>query len=379
MKSAPEVLIDLVSIPSVSWMSNRPVVEYALQYLDKSDWRTNLHSYHDGTGTEKVNLVAATKHNVSEIAELTLVCHTDTVPFDPAWNEAVHPASRDDRVYGRGACDVKGFFACVLEAVSRLDVTRLSRPLALVLTADEEVGCMGAKYLARNHAIKSRYMIIGEPTGLVPVRAGKGYALGEIVVHGKEAHSAFPERGRSAIRDSARVLEWLDNVSRQLASRTNFDFDPPFTTLNAGFIWGGAAKNIVPGECRITVEWRPIPGQDVAWTAMLIKEELEHLSREFPGFYAELEVTRLDPPFNPSETNELASLLESLTNRSSGTVPFGTEAAHLASLTSETVVFGPGDMTVAHKTGEFVPIEELRDCVTYLTAAIDQLCGKAAN
>ena len=103
MKSAPELLIDLVSIPSVSWMSNRPVVEYALQYLDKSDWRTNLHSYHDGTGTEKVNLVAATKHNVSEIAELTLVCHTDTVPFDPAWNEAVYPASRDDRVYGRGA------------------------------------------------------------------------------------------------------------------------------------------------------------------------------------------------------------------------------------------------------------------------------------
>src|SRR5205823_8717239 len=99
----------------------------------------------------------------------------------------------------------KGFLACILETVSRLDAARLSRPLALVLTADEEVGCVGAKYLARNYAIKSRYMIIGEPTGLAPVRAGKGYALGEIVVHGREAHSAFPDQGRSAIRDAARV------------------------------------------------------------------------------------------------------------------------------------------------------------------------------
>jgi acetylornithine deacetylase len=379
MKSAAEILIDLVSIPSVSSMSNRPVIEYALQYLDESDWLTNMHSYHDLTGTEKLNLVATTKHNFSEIAELTLVCHTDTVPFDPAWNEAVHPVLRDARVYGRGSCDVKGFLACVLDAVGQVDATRLSRPLALVLTADEEVGCLGAKYLAGKDAIKSRYMVIGEPTGLTPVRAGKGYALGEIVVHGKEAHSAFPERGRSAIRDAARVLERLDNVARQLAARTSSDFDPPFTTLNAGLIQGGTAKNIVPGECRITVEWRPTPGQDAGWAGMIIKEELEHLSREFPGFSAEFQVTRLDPAFKPSETNHLASVFESLTNRRSTTVAFGTEAAHLASLTSEALVFGPGDMTVAHKTGEFVPIEELRGCVTYLTAAIQQLCGLAVN
>jgi acetylornithine deacetylase len=379
MKSAAEILVNLVSIPSVSSMRNRPVIEYALRYLDESDWLAKMHCYHDGTGTEKLNLVAMTKHNFSEVAELTLVCHTDTVPFDPAWNEAVHPVVRDGRVYGRGSCDVKGFLACALEALSQVDVTRLSRPLALVLTADEEVGCVGAKYLAGNGAIKSRYLIIGEPTGLTPVRAGKGYAVGEIVVHGKEAHSAFPERGRSAIRDAARVLERLDNVARQLAARPNSDFDPPFTTLNAGLIQGGTAKNIVPGECRITVEWRPTPGQDAAWAGLIIKEELEHLTRESPGFCADFQVTRLDPAFNPSETNHLASLFESLTNRPCTTAAFGTEAAHLASITSETLVFGPGDMTVAHKTGEFVPLEELRACVTDLTAAIQQLCGRAVN
>jgi acetylornithine deacetylase len=379
MKSAPEILLDLVSTPSVSSMSNRDVIEYVLAYLDGRLWRTDLHSYRDEKGTEKVNLIAQTKRDLPDVAELALVCHTDTVPFNAAWNEAVHPACRDGRVYGRGSCDVKGFLACVLEAVSQVDVSRLSRPLALVLTADEEVGCIGAKYLARQNAFKSRYIIIGEPTGLTPIRAGKGYAVGEIIVRGKEAHSAFPERGRSAIRDAARVLDRLESVARQLTSHTNSDFDPPFTTLNAGLIQGGTAKNIVPGECRITVEWRPIPGQDPAWTATLIGEELERLGREFPGFDAELNVTRLDPAFSPTQATDLASLLESLSQRSAATVPFGTEAAHLASLASEAIVFGPGDMTVAHKSGEFVPVEELRRCVTYLVAAIEQLCGRRSN
>jgi acetylornithine deacetylase len=213
MKSAPEILLDLVSIPSVSSMSNRPVIDYALQYLNGNDWRTDLHCYRDEKGTEKVNLIAQTKSKLPDVAELVLVCHTDTVPFDTAWNEAVHPVRRDGRVYGRGSCDVKGFLACALEAVSRVDVTPLPRPLALVLTADEEVGCIGAKYLASKNAFKSRYMVVGEPTGLAPVQAGKGYALGEIMVRGSEAHSAFPQRGRSAIRDAARVLERLDNVA----------------------------------------------------------------------------------------------------------------------------------------------------------------------
>jgi acetylornithine deacetylase len=374
MKSAAEILVDLVSIPSVSSMSNRPLIEYALPYFDSNGWLTNLHCYDDASGTGKLNLVATTQHNGSDAAELTLLCHTDTVPFDPFWDEATHPVVRDGRVYGRGSCDVKGFLACVLEVVSRLDVAHLSRPLAVVLTADEEIGCVGAKYLAGKHALKSRYLIVGEPTGLAPVCAGKGYALGEIVVHGREAHSAFPDRGRSAIRDAARVLERLDDVAQQLASHTNSDFDPPFTTLNAGLIQGGAAKNIIPGECRITVEWRPIPGQDAGWTAAIVKEQLEHLCREVPGFSAEFKTTRLDPAFSASETHHLASLLESLTNRSSKTVAFGTEAAHLTSVASETVVFGPGDMTVAHRTGEFVTVEELRDCVTYLSAVIESLC-----
>ena len=193
-------------------------------------------------------------------------------------------------------------------------------------------------------------------------------------MRGREAHSAFPAKGRSAIYDSARVIAGLERIAKKLAARKNHSFDPPFTTLNVGLIQGGSAKNIVPGECRITVEWRPIPGQDPQWAAELIREDLVRLARKYPGLDARLDVKRLDPPFDPSAIQHLAKLLESLTRRRSTTVSFGTEAAHLTALTSEAVVFGPGNMTVAHKTGEFVSTTELSECAALLRAVIEKLC-----
>ena len=388
LKNAIDYLLDLVAIPSVSSMSNRPVIEYAIGRLDPHAWNTRLFSYRDPTGIEKLNLVAISKgqgtttmlpnrdrEGVGAVSELLLICHTDTVPFDSAWPEAVNPKVRNAKLYGRGSCDVKGFLACVLAAASKLEVRSLAKPLAILLTADEEIGCVGAKYIAGKQVIRSRYAIVGEPTGLRPVRAGKGYALAEIVVRGKEAHSAFPGRGRSAIYDAARVVSRLEQVAKRLAARKNGDFDPPYTTLNVGLIRGGTAKNIVAGECRITVEWRPVPGDDPKRAAKLIREELARLSLRYPGFHAELNVQRMDPSFDPSPTDSLSKLVQSLTRRKPATVAFGTEAAHLRSLTSETIVFGPGNMETAHKTGEFVPITELNKCTAILTSVIENLCG----
>jgi len=379
MTQEVEILRDLVAIPSVSWMTNQPVIDYALKRLDRDAWKIRLYPYRDPAGRSKNNLVAVSKSQCRSETELALVCHTDTVPFDPAWKEAINPKVRSGKLYGRGACDVKGFLACVLASISRLDIGRLSKPLALVLTADEEVGCVGAKYLARRKAIRARYAIIGEPTGLAPVRAGKGYALAEIVVRGKEAHSAFPMEGRSAISDAARVVAGLERIAKKLAARKSRSFDPPFTTLNVGLIQGGSAKNIVPGECRITVEWRPIPGQYPRWAAELIREELTRLARTHRGLDARLEVQRLDPPFDPAASGELAALLERLTHRQSATVSFGTEAAHFKAVTSEAVVFGPGNMTVAHKTGEFVPTSELAECSAHLGTVIEKLCANKSQ
>jgi len=376
VRTAAEILLDLVAIPSVSSMTNQPVIDYVLPYLDPNHWKVELHSYRDPSGNPKTNLVAITQSATGSAAEaeLAFVCHTDTVPFEADWQAAVHPVIQDGRLYGRGSCDVKGFLACVLETLSHLDLTRLKKPLALVLTADEEVGCVGAKHLAAKSAVHSRFMIIGEPTGLRPIRAGKGYALAEIVVKGKEAHSAFPARGHSAIVDAARVVLQLETVAAKLAEFNDPAFDPPFTTLNVGLIHGGTAKNIVPGECRITVEWRPIPGQSPALAPELIEHHLSQLAKSTPGFEARLDVKRIDQPFEPAATGELAALVESVSGRPSATVSFGTEAAHFRKATSETIVFGPGDMTVAHKSGEFVPVAELNECVAQLRSVVSRLC-----
>ncbi len=374
MKTAAEILLDLVAIPSVSSMSNQPVIDYVLPYLDPSQWTVELYPQHDLSGTPKVNLVAISKSMTGGTPELALVCHTDTVPFEPDWQAGIHPEIQGGRLYGRGSCDVKGFLACVLETLSRLDLSPVHKPLALVLTADEEVGCVGAKYLASKAAIHSQFMIIGEPTGLRPVRAGKGYALAEITVQGVEAHSAFPERAHSAIVDAARIILRLEQVAATLSRFQDPAFDPPYTTLNAGLIQGGTAKNIVPGECRITVEWRPIPGQNPRFAADLIEGHLLELTETSQGFDAHLNVKRMDPPFDASPTSEFAGLLESISGRPSTTVSFGSEAAHFRQATSEAIVFGPGDMTVAHKTGEFVPIAELSECAAHLRTIIEKLC-----
>jgi acetylornithine deacetylase len=374
MKTVTELLLDLVAIPSVSAISNRPAIEYAAKLLHPDLWNIAVHRYRDGAGVEKENLVATTCDAAGSMAELTFVCHTDTVPYDANWDEAIHPVIRDGRLFGRGSCDVKGFLACVLAAFSQVDLRSLSRPLAMVLTADEEVGCIGAKHLVGDNAIRSRYAVIGEPTSMQPVVAGKGYALAEIVVRGREAHSAFPTQGRSAIYDAAHIVRGIERLAQEISVQQNFGFDPPFTTLNVGLIQGGTAKNIIPGECRVTVEWRPIPGQDPAWVGNLIRDELVKCAQERPGLDAELKVLRLDPPFEPSTTRELAAIVESLTDRTSTTVAFGTEAAHFSPVIDEIIVFGPGDMTTAHKTGEHVPIDELDRCVEILRALIERLC-----
>lgn len=356
-----EILLDLVAIPSVSPMSNLPVIEYAEKHL--GGWKLTRYPYRDAAGVEKVNLVAVTKPGRVELA---MVCHTDTVPYDPAWAEAVRPVVRGGKLYGRGSCDVKGFLACVLAALQKADVKALTKPVAVVLTADEEIGCVGAKFLARKKALRAKRMVIGEPTGLRPVCAGKGYALAEIVVKGKEGHSAFPDKGRSAIMDAGRVLLALDKVAKKLRTKRNRDFDPRYTTLNVGLIQGGTAKNIIAGECRMTVEWRPVPGQPGEWAAGLIRDALKKLK----GVDARFDVKRLDPAFEPSATRELARMVEQLAGTEAATVSFGTEAAHLGQWSSEVIVFGAGDMGVAHQSGEFVPIKELKRCVGCLVELI---------
>ncbi len=374
-----QTLSDLVGINSVSARSNIEIADYLAARCDELGLPVKRFPYIDEQGVEKQNLIALAGADFSAdtSVELALVGHTDTVPFDLNWKEALTLTERDGKLFGRGSCDTKAFIAATLTAVESIELKALRKPIALIFTADEEVGLMGAKRLADARPLTARFSIVGEPTSLQPMRAGKGYSLGEIIVRGREAHSAYPAFGASAIFRASHLLTRIEALGRKLEAERHDAFDPPFTTLNVGVIHGGTAKNVIPGECRLTLEWRPIPGQRSETLLELLRDAVEQERNEDPEFDCEIVPTRADVGFETAADSQIVGLLEHLTSKKSGTVAFGTEASQLKQLGADAVVLGPGDIREAHRTGEFVPIDQLEACVLILKSAIEQLCGNS--
>lgn len=363
----------LVGIDSTSSKSNAPMVEALESRLAEIGFTCRRHAYRDAAGLEKINLLAQRGEGTPE---LVLVGHTDCVPFDPSWTEALALTEKDGKLFGRGACDTKGFIACALEAARKTSTLSLRKPLGLIFTADEEVGCVGAKALVDAERGRARHAIVGEPTSLTPVRANKGYCLAEVEVLGREGHSAYPESGASAIFGAGRFLHALEAWAEgPLRLEGDDAFSPPYTSVNVGVISGGKAKNILPGACRFTVEWRPIPGQPVEKVSARLEEIAQAVSRETAGLSVRVEVPRADRGFDTPADAEVVAFLARESGRAAETVAFGTEAPQLTALGARAVVFGPGDIRVAHQTGEYVPRAELTRCAEILESAIRFFCA----
>jgi acetylornithine deacetylase len=370
-----ETLKALVAIDSVSQRSNAEIISYLAARCEAAGFKVARLPYVDDAGTEKINLVARSSPDETDSPiELALVGHTDTVPYHPSWIEALRLTEKDGKLLGRGACDTKAFISAALTAVENIDLAALRKPLALVFTADEEVGCIGAKRLAQAKPFSARYAIVGEPTSLQPMAAGKGYCLAEITVRGREAHSAYPKIGASAIFRAARLIARIEQIAEALKEDQRAGFDPPYTTINVGLIEGGTAKNVIAGECRFTLEWRTIPGQESDYALNFVRQAVADLHQQDADFVCEIETARADESFETRSNSPLVQFLEEASGAESGAVAFGTEAPSLINLGAEAVVFGPGDIRVAHRTGEFVPVDQLNRCVEILTQAIHRFC-----
>src|SRR5437588_1368895 len=381
-----QTLADLVAIDSISSRSNAEIISYLATRCEKLGFETKTLSHIETNGIEKINLVAFASAQESKAPsplssagalqiELALVGHTDTVPYDPNWTDALALTETDGKLFGRGACDTKAFIAAALTAIGSVDLARLKKPLALVFTSDEEIGCLGAKRLADAKPFTARHAIVGEPTSLQPMRAGKGYCLAEFTVRGREAHSAYPQLGASAIFRTARLIERIEAIAEALKSDRRDGFDPPYTTLNVGLINGGSARNVIAGECRFTLEWRTIPGQSSDLVLSKVRTAVADLRTAEPDSVCEIDAGRADDSFETCSESELVKFLEACSAQSSGTVAFGTEAPSMIALGAEAVVFGPGDIRVAHRTGEFVPVEQLNRCVSILKDAVVRFCS----
>jgi len=250
-------------------------------------------------------------------------------------------------------------------------------PLWLLFTADEEAGCQGAKLLMLEGKVRPKVAIIGEPTRLVPIRAHKGYCAVDVTVSGVEGHSAFPELGASAIHAAGRLLTEIERIQGKLAEeQTDAAFAPPHTTFNVGVIRGGKARNILAGECFFTLEWRPLPGQEPGRALELFEEAAARLQNRSGGrLRIEHTPLRVDKAAVTPADAEIVRFLEGESGNPASTVPFGAELPELIDMGAEACVFGPGDIRVAHRTGEHVEVADLERAATIHARAIARFCG----
>ena len=381
--SAAEILCELVAIPTPSSVSNMPLVSWVEEFLVERGWRVELLAYDDESGVSKANLIAwPGQAERSDKFDLAFVCHTDTVPYAADWVGALVLGEREGQLHGCGSCDVKGSLACFLAAISACETSAIHSKVALILTADEEIGCKGTERLLAATSVRIGSAIISEPTSLRAGIAGKGYGLARITVEGKEAHSAFPQQGVSAISVAARMIVQIEDAFALRSSEAPLDglFDPPRTTLNIGTIEGGTAKNIVPGKCTFLVEWRAIPGENPTEMLRLLRDALVEAHREEPRVVVRLESLRAERGFSPAPTGRLqARLAEVLVNEPVG-ISFGSEASRMARIADEVIVIGPGDMRSAHSDRECVPVAELELWTSVLKGLlIDTSAGRSSG
>jgi acetylornithine deacetylase len=326
----------------------------------------------------KANLLATLGDRSRSRTGLVLAGHTDTVPFDPErWTiDPFAGLEKDNRIYGLGSCDMKGFFALAITAALRFDPKSFRRPLTIVATADEESSMAGARQLVDAGLCPGRFAVIGEPTGLRPARMHKGVMMEGIRIVGQAGHSSDPSLGANAIEGMHAALSELLVWRRELQERhRNPLFKVAVPTLNFGSIHGGDNPNRICPHCEMQIDIRPLPGMSLSELRDAMTERLANALSSFPRL--KLETYPLFeglPPFETREDSSIVTACRELTGAEAGTVAFGTEAPFFTQLGMETVVLGPGDIEQAHQADEFLELSRIEPMIKILEGLIHRFC-----
>ena len=382
LPSARTILERLVGFPTVSRDTNLPLVDYVEGLLQENGIRTGRVMSSCGT---KAHLWATTGPETE--GGIVLSGHTDVVPVD-GQNWSSDPftlTERDGKLFGRGACDMKGFDALAISAMLKASRQTLKRPLQLALSFDEEVGCMAVIDLVETmgHALpRASAAIIGEPTMMKVVTGHKGGAAYSVYVKGFEVHSSLLPEGVSAIMEAARLIEWANGENRTIQARTPTAlaeaFHPPFTTLHVGMISGGTAHNITAKDCRFVIEMRVVPGEDVEeWARRFEAEAARHdaeLKARHPDAGVEITRSFTVPALQPEEDGAAERLVRQLTgDNGTHVVSYGTEAGQFQIRGWSAVVCGPGDIAQAHQPDEFLTVAQFEAGERFLDGVIASL------
>ncbi len=376
----------LVALDTTSRNSNLRLIELARDLL--ADLGIDSRLVFDAAGA-KANLYATL--GPADRPGLALSGHSDVVPVDGQdWSsDPWRLEERDGRLYGRGTADMKSFLAVVLAALPQVVARGLREPLHIVITYDEEVGCLGVRRLIeafREMPVRPRACIIGEPTQMTVVTAHKGKKSMRCRVRGLECHSSLAPRGVNAVEHAAEVIAHLRRMARRIAAEGPFDpgFDVPFTTVHAGLVHGGTALNIVPRECVFDFEFRHLAGDDPeALLAELRRFAEETLQPEMKAIdpqagFAWEEISSF-PGLDTPEDAEVVVLAKALAGSNTvGKVAFGSEAGLLQREGIETVICGPGSIDQAHRPDEFIAVEQVALCERFLQRLMDRICLEPA-
>ena len=379
-KAFPEalkILSELIKFPTVSGTSNIELINYCEKKLeilgansfktfDDTKLRANLFSTINGK--KKLNG-----------GGIILSGHTDVVPASAKdWTSNPYIASeRDNKVFGRGSCDMKGFIACTLALAPYFALENLKKPIHFSFTYDEETACQGAPVMLKElekRKINCSVCIVGEPTNMKAIQAHKGCYEYSTHFTGLAGHGSAPDKGVNAVEYATKFINRLMELRQDLKKREpkNSIFNPPYTTLQIGGIKGGIARNVIADQCTVDWELRPVVFEDGVFVNQTMDKYvndilLPEMRKTFPESNIKKEIIGEIIGFNKEEKSEAVNLICNLTgDNSRDAVSFGTEAGLFQELGISTVVCGPGSIEQAHKTDEYVSFDELKLCLKML-------------
>lgn len=371
-----EILAKLVAFPVLGGESNLSIIKWIKSYIEDFGIACTLVPNIENT---KASLHCRIGPPVN--GGLILSGHTDVVPVkgqDWDTNPFTLTDKDDGNLYGRGACDMKGFLACCLSILPNLAGAKLKRPIYFAFSYDEEIGCLAAPELVehlKNHYPETpKYAIIGEPSMLQPIIGHKGICLYTTHVNGSAGHSSRIRKEVSAVHESARLILWLEEKMNEMVEFGNTDqrFSPPHSSLHTGIVHGGIAPNVIADKAYFSWDARMIPNDNLDDVVNAFKQHcdnrMEALKPIFPEF--KIETVEIHPPvvpFDSKSDSDIVKLMRQInTNTTIGTVAYASEAGQYNEAGLQSIICGPGSIKQAHRQNEYIAKEELDNYVEFL-------------
>ncbi len=376
-----KLISKLISFKTISEHNNINLLKFIENYLKKYGVSSKIINYQNG----RANLYSRIGPDVR--GGIILSGHTDVVPTEGQnWKSNPFELKKiNNKLFGRGTSDMKSFIAIVLSLIPKMVKSDLKKPIDLMFSYDEEIGCVGIQKaipFLKEIKNKSKYCIVGEPTEMNVINQHKGKKNFLVTFEGLEAHSSLINDGVNAIKYATKFITFLSNLEEELKSKNKIDenFSPPYATINVGKIDGGIALNIIPKHCTVEFELRDLPNSNSEILVKRIKKYLfQNLEKEMKlknkKCYTKFNTTNNFPPLKVSKNNSLVNLsLRSLNSNKAGTVSFGTEAGVFDKLGIETLVCGPGSIKQAHQPNEFIKLDQIDKCEIFIEKIIKSSC-----